>query len=138
MADGVTKRSFPSVPKVMPNGLLNQASPVSGTLYAVLSGYRIRIIGLIVKVTWTVQPSPLDVYITADGVVYHFTQANPVSATPYKPVIDLAVDEANQLMSATTLQNLPFLIEGRSVTVDAKTTGGTVSALVCRVHYGKW
>ena len=70
--------------KQQPDASLNQANPVSGTKYTVLDTIRnVRIIGIEVNVTWTVQPSPLEIHITIDGQTLRFFKTDPVSATAY-------------------------------------------------------
>lgn len=121
------------------DALLDQAAPVSTTAYEVLeTTLNVRLLSVIAKVTWTVQPTPLDVIVTIDGQVITFTKGNPVTATNYyarlKPQVAMTAQELHTAASAVTRT---FMLEGRSVKVEAKTTGGTVSNLTCRVKYAK-
>lgn len=119
---------------------LAQANPVSATLYTVLATINnVRIIGVEIDVTWTVQPTPLDIVITIDGVTMTFTVANPVSTTKYYASLNMSADATAQTLETTdrAATGRPFLLEGRSVQVQARTTGGTTSALNARVKYAK-
>jgi len=56
-------------PKEKADGTLTQANPISGTKYTVLSTTRrVRILNIAARVTWTVQPNPLEIHLTIDGV----------------------------------------------------------------------
>lgn len=122
---------------------LSQANPVSTTLYEVLAITKnVRVISMAAIVTWTVQPSPLDIVVTIDGQTLTFTLANPSSAG-WK----LAFKQQHQPPTAQVLisasggevdDRKAFLgIEGRSVRIQARTTGGTVSSLEARVQYAR-
>jgi hypothetical protein len=133
------------VPAHQADAALNQAAPGDGVEYTVLDTTKnVRIISMIVQCTWTVQPTPLELHLTIDGVSHTYAMANPVSATPYiaRALPDLS--ELNQGLTALTgsitdvTACVPFLIEGRSVKVTAEITGGTVSNLTARVKYAKW
>lgn len=117
--------------------VLNQANPVSGNPYAVLATTRnVRILGVMAYVTWTVQPTPLQVHITVDGITKTYEVANPVSTTYYKARNEAGNAPANQVLDTTAWESYrPFLLEGRSVSVTAETTGGTVQVLYCRIKY---
>lgn len=119
---------------------LAQANPVSTTLYPVLATTtNARIIGIEIDVTWTVQPTPLDVVVTIDGITMTFTVANPVSTTKYYASLSTAAAASAQVLETTdrVATRGGFLLEGRSVAVQARTTGGTTSQLNARVIYGK-
>jgi hypothetical protein len=117
---------------------LSQANPVSGTKYLVLDTTKnCRINDIAVWDTWTVQPNPLEVHITIDGESLTFTQANPVTATAYYPIISALVALNAQPMGGTHLDHRPFFLEGRSIKVEAEITGGTSNPLDCRVIYSK-
>jgi len=125
----------------MPDAAISQANPVSGTQYTVLDTTRnVRIHSIVAKVTWTVQPNPLEVHLTVDGNSYTYTQANPVTATDYAIVQSVAGDmlaETGGLMANTYgVDTLPVKnFEGLSVKVVAEITGGTSNPLECRVKY---
>lgn len=123
-----------------PDGNLAQPNPVSGTAYTVLNTTRnARIISMCVRVDWTVQPTPLLIIVTIDGQTITHAFTNPVTATYYYAVILGESAETNQLLAlaSTSTQNKPFTWEGRSVKVEAKTTGGTVQWLYARVKCAK-
>jgi len=118
---------------------LSQASPGSGTKYTVLdTTAKARIIVIAVKCIWTVQPTPLEVHVTIDGVSLTFTVSNPVSDTWYQAALDPTAGETSQVLTTTNfLPYRSFLLEGRSVKVEAEITGGTVSQLDARIKYAK-
>ena len=116
---------------------INQANPVSGTKYEVLAETKnVRIISIAVRCTWTVQPTPLEVWITVDGQTMRFYFPDPISDTWYKGYI---ADESVEgyLTVDYAAQYRAFLLEGRSVKVEAEITGGTVSNLSARVKWAK-
>jgi len=128
------------VPEQQADATLNQANPVSGTKYVVLdTTEHARIIGISVVVTWTVQPTPLEIHMTIDGQSLVFTKTDPVSATQYAAQLqETQAVTAQSLTNATRCDHRAFLIEGRSIKIEAETTGGTVSNLSARVKYAKW
>jgi len=129
----------PVVPENQADATLSQDNPVSGTKYTVLDTTKnVRIIGIEIDCTWTVQPTPLEIHVTIDGIAMIFAQTNPVSATPYRALLNPAYAADNQFMTAATNLDVPFLIEGRSVKVEVETTGGTVSNLSAKVKYAKF
>ena len=126
----------PNVFKQKADATLSQA-PVSGTKYTVLDTKRnVRIIGISVQCTWTVQPTPLEIHITIDGQTVTFTFTDPVSATDYFAKNSLATAETAQELTVTQ-PDVPFLREGQSVKVEAEITGGTVSNLSARVKWSQ-
>ena len=119
---------------------LPQANPVSGTKYTVLNTTDyVRIILIGVCVEWTVQPTPLEIHITVDGQALNFSVTDPPTATWYYPIFNaISADNAQPLTgTATEACVRAFLLEGKSVKVEAETTGGTVQGLYCRVVYAK-
>ena len=118
---------------------LDQANPVSGTKYEVLSTTkRVRIKAIIVKVTWTVQPTPLEIHLTIDGISHTASFSDPESAKNYY-VRFYPYDSQNSYgLDGTPYDHeRAFMSEGRSVNVEAEITGGTVSNLSARVKYAK-
>lgn len=122
--------------------------PVSGTKYewstdgsvanAIGTQKNIRIISIAASCTWTVQPNPLEIHVTVDGVSHVFIKSNPVSATDYVGVMRHHLAENDQsLYAADDAIQRSFLLEGKSVKVEAEITGGTVSALNMRVKWAK-
>lgn len=116
---------------------VSTANPISGTPYGLIgTTLDMRIIGISVRVTWTVQPTPLEVHVLIDGVTFIFARANPVSNTWY--VVrhhDMRYNEANQTLSGTAETQMPFVLEGRSIIISTETTGGTVSNMTARLRY---
>ena len=125
--------------KQQPDATLNQANPASGIKYTVLDTTKnARIIGISVQCTWTVQPTPLEIHLTIDGEAYIFTITDPVSVTDYYCMFQANRLPTQQILAVTSpLTYGTFLIEGRSVKVEAEITGGTVSNLTARVIYAK-
>ena len=123
------------------DAVLSQASPVSGTKYTVLDTTSdVRIHSIMAMVTWTVQPTPLEVHLTIDGNALTFTLANPVTATPYYANLTPGAAATAQVLAIDSITTIAraFLLEGRSVKIEVETTGGTVSNLTCRVVYGRY
>ena len=118
---------------------LNQANPVSGTKYTVLDTvYNARIKSISVTCTWTVQPTPLEIHMTIDGVSITFTVTDPVSTTPYSAAwLDDQPETAQDLVTVVYEPSRLGLVEGQSVKIEAEITGGTVSNLSARVKYAK-
>jgi len=130
-------RAEPTIFKHQADATLDQASPVSGTKYEVLATTKnVRIIGISAVCTWTVQPDPLEVHVTIDGQLLSFHFTDPVSTTPYFAYLDANRTAINQAMDSSVGKEA-FLLEGRSVKVEAEITGGTVSNLSARVKYAK-
>lgn len=121
-----------------PDATLNQSNPASGTKYTVLDtkGHKVKIISIAVKCIWTVQPTPLEIHLTIDGQALVFSQTNPASASWYIAFIDPSLS-ANGFGTSVETARRAFLIEGRSVKVEAEITGGTVSNLSVRVKWAK-
>ena len=130
----------PAVPKeyewIVADALLNQATPGTGTKYEVLAETRnVRIIGITIVCTWTVQPTPLECWVTVDDEQIRFRVDNPISATQYRCEHNLSGAPTSQSLTAGYIALLPFLCEGKKVKVEAEITAGTVSNLGCRVKY---
>lgn len=120
-----------------PDAAISQANPVSGTKYTVLDTVKnARIISIAVWVTWTVQPAPLEIHITIDGIALTCNFTSPVSTTPYS-VQNVATDAGFILATPLLDAYRAFLLEGRSIKVEAEITGGTVSNLSARVKYAR-
>lgn len=121
-----------------PDAFLDQANPVSGTKYTVLNTTgNVRIISVTIIVVWTVQPTPLEIHVTIDGVTWTSDQVNPVSWTAYHMENTDPASAGFDLNATGASQFRAFLLEGRSVKIEAETTGGTVSQLMSRVKYAK-
>ena len=125
--------------KHQPDATLDQADPASGTKYTLLDTTRnVRIISISAKCTWTVQPSPLEVHLTIDGIAHKFSAVDPVSTDLYFAFVREGFHETNQLLETTAYGPYrAFLIEGRSVKVEVEITGGTVSNLSARVKWAQ-
>lgn len=125
------------------DAVLSQANPTSGTQYEVLATTQnVRLISISVMVTWTVQPTPLEVWVTIDGISTRFYFNNPVSATDYFPFITPGVLATALLQDMNVWNNAlvsrPYILECKSIRVQVETTGGTVQNLDCRVKYAQW
>ena len=131
----------PFVPTLQADAVLSQANPVSATLYQVLAASKnVRLIGMTVYVTWTVQPSPLEVVMTIDGLTRTWLRANPVSLTPYYPLLVPDYSSAAEFMDTAggTAASKSFLLEARNLRIQVRTTGGTVQNIDAIVKYAKW
>lgn len=136
----IRSMTYPLVPAHQADAVLSQANPVSGTKYTVLAtAYNVRLIELVAIVTFTVQPNPLEIHETIDGVALVWAQGNPASATGYFATsIGGASSTGGGFATAATHSSRAFLHEGRTVKIEAETTGGTVQNLDGRVKYAKW
>lgn len=134
------RRTEPQIPKCQADATLDQDNPVSGTKYTILDTTKnVRIVGIAVKCTWTVQPTPLEIHVTIDGQTWKWSQADPVSNTWYNPYISASVAELSQIFDVGDVRQpyRAFLLEGRNVKVEAEITGGTVSNLSGRIKWAK-
>lgn len=122
-------------------------NPVSGTKYEWRTGgtgagaslgtqKNVRIISIAVKVTWTVQPTPLQCHITIDGNDVESHKDNPVSATFYS-LSNTWPDLSSLGLDAVVSQYNGIILEGRSIKIEFETTGGTVSEITARVKWAK-
>lgn len=123
------------------DALLTQATPVAGTEYTVLATTKdVRIYSAVATATWTVQPNPMELHFTIDGVIHSHAVANPVSTTDYVCLLSPHLANTAQLMLAQAQANdltaPAFLYEGKSVSVTVDMTGGTTNPVVARVKYG--
>ena len=127
-------------PEYQADATLSQDNPVSGTKYVVLDTVKnVRIISIMIKVAWTGQPSPLQVWVTIDGQLLEFTKANPETDVGYTTVANpLGVGWELLKYDGYYGRSRAFFLEGRSVKVEVETTGGTVSNLSARVKYAKY
>jgi len=133
-------------PQQQTDAFLSQANPTSGTKYTVLdTTLNARITSIRCKVTWTVQPTPLEIHVTIDGKAERFFVTDPVSAQFYIASVAPDGSETNQSLIITFTTSgitspflIPIYLEGRSIKIEAETTGGTVSNLSVRVKYAKW
>lgn len=125
-------------PITLPQVNVTQTPPISGTQYVLLDTVRrVRINQITLEVTWTIQPSPLELHCVVDGVTIRHAVSNPVSGTVYRPTQAISID-ANQTLAATwtaAVNNALQRLSGRSVRLLMETTGGTVSELEGVVHY---
>lgn len=117
------------------NATLDQDDPVSGTKYVVLDTVKmVRILGCHARVAWTVQPTPLEIHITIDGKSLRAYQDNPVTATRYY-LGQGVYDEGYSISDLDYSSRRAFLDEGKSIKIEAETTGGTVSNISALVKY---
>ena len=132
-------------PEHQPDATINVTNPVSGQKYEweyppgtpLGTQKNVRILSIMVKCTWTVQPSPLQVHFTLDGLPYVVSQIDPGTDTFYQ-VQDRIYVDTYILVTPPKDRPVGFLNEGRSVKVEAEITGGTVSNLSARVKWAKW
>ena len=133
-------------PEHQPDATIDVTDPVSGTKYEWESPpgtplgtqKKVRLIDVILKVMWTVQPTPLEVHITIDGRSLIYVIGDPASDTYYSLDYMGAGAEGGALSTTIRTSTRAFTLEGRSVKVEAEITGGTVSLLRARVKWAKW
>lgn len=122
---------------------LSQSNPVSTTLYTVLdTTLNVRIYSIAANITWaTTQPTPMEAVVTIDGQTVIFRRDNPVTNTYYGAKVNETTTPALQEFDAAgaVAGYRAFLIEGRSVKVQARITWATTqpTPLVVRVKYAK-
>jgi hypothetical protein len=91
-----------------------------------------------IKATWTVQPNPIEIIVTVDGQTLTWYYTTAVTATFYYANNNAALAANLLYLDPTDFgERRAFLLEGRSVKIEARTTGGTVSNLTARVKYAK-
>jgi len=132
---------LPVPPEYQEDGYIDQANPVSGTQYEVLATTpNARIIGIGAVVTWTVQPTPLEIWIAIDGQTIRLYVDSPTNNTWYNARIyeQLSDVVGHPLSTGVMSEERTFLIEGRSIRIQAETTGGTTSRLRSRVKWERW
>ena len=135
-----TKSTAPLIWQQHADATLSQDNPVSATLYTVFAAARnVRIISVNVSVTWTVQPTPLEIVLTIDGQTIIHAQTNPTSAGNYMIRRKGNAAESAQVFQTDDTEDSrkAFVYEGRTVKVEARTTGGTTSNLSARVKHAK-
>lgn len=115
---------------------LNQANPVSGTKYTVLDTTKnVRALGMSGEVTWSVDTTSLEIHLTIDGNAYA-PSVDPTSGTIYVVYLDESHATAVFLLSSSAQSpNRAFLLECRSLKVEAESTGGTADPLEANVIY---
>lgn len=133
--------------KHQPDATINVTDPVSGQKYEwkdpdenpLGTQKNVRILSIAVSCTWTVQPTPLEVWVTIDGETKRHYFGDPVSATNYYAFLTPGSPATNEGLTETIGYAVykAFLIEGRSIKVEAEITGGTVSNLTARVKWAK-
>lgn len=123
---------------------INQANPVSTTLYTVLDTTKnVEISSITGTITWaTTQPTPLEVVATIDGQTIIYGVDNPVSGTVYYAIPVASNDEAHQALIVSGdpyPRYKAFLFQRRSVKIEARITWATTqpTPLVCRVKWAK-
>ncbi len=126
------------------DAVLSQANPVSATLYTVLAtNTNVQVISIAESITWAVtQPTPLEVVMTIDGLPITYLFTNPVSNTSYDAVRRSEGANTNQILRPSAdlvAQYTPFLLEGRSVSVQVRITWAITqpTPLVGRVKWAK-
>lgn len=125
-------------PEHQPMAELDQASPGDGTTYDVLPvDELVRLLGFSARCTWTVQPTPLECFVTIDGNTLTFKKSNPVSNTWYYGNLVYSAAENNLPMGTGQFQ-WAHVLEGRSVQLESEISGGTVSRLQTRAYWAKW
>ena len=127
----------PRMVQHQPDAVLDQANPVSGTKYTVLdTAKNVRIIAIMVRCIWTAQPTPLEVHVTIDGNVLLGQFVSPENDKDYYAFVGSGSVQLILQLEVTTTER-SFMLEGRSVKVEAEITGGTVSNLSARVKWAK-
>lgn len=126
-----------SIFSVQPDAAISQANPVSTTWYTVLDATMAILDRITCFITWAVtQPTPLEVRVTIDGVVYVGAVANPISGSVYE-IRRLSYDATGLVIIATSTSYPNLDLSGRSVKVEVRITWAITqpTPLVCRVQW---
>ena len=132
--------------KHQPDATIDQDNPVSGQKYEwkdpegkpLGTQKNVRILSINVNCTWTVQPTPLEIWLTIDGQPLRFFVNDPDTVTEYYARLKANITPAAQQLTTTEIINAKaFMLEGRTAKIEAEITGGTVSKLNVRVKYAK-
>lgn len=124
-----------------------QTNPVAGTTYPVTGMVNQRNVifdSITAMVTWTVQPDPIDCFVTLDSTGAQTASFNnPVSATWYKVRKDWPELVDYLGFNATTLTQYQGagMLMGQVVSVSVRTgnvTPGTVQNLNCIIKYWQY
>ena len=128
------------VPTQQPQAFLAQSNPVSGFRYEVLPLTKnVRVVHMAAQASWTVQPSPLELFMTVDGEIFRFFRNNPGNNTWYFPIYQAFASHENGILTTTGPYNeRAFLIEGSEVEISLELTGGTATNIRSRVTWAKW
>lgn len=115
---------------------LNQANPISGTQYALLpTTTYVMLLVTSGVVTWTVQPSPLEMHMNLDGQTPSPARTNPVSTTVYHlKHFSMHTNGLSIFLDATNLDS-PLNMAAKSMGINLETTGGTVQNLSGQISY---
>lgn len=131
-------------PEHQDDAVISQASPGDGDIYDVLGTAAapeelVRIISVAIRCTWTGQPDPLETHITLDGNSYNPGVTNPVNnKVYYNRNMGFLSDVWNYDDGHVWYAYKSFAAEAREAYIGAEVSGGTVSALDCRVKWAKW
>ena len=124
-------------PKNQPDKVVDNA-PVSTTVYPVLPMTKdVRILSIAIKDVFTVQPDPLEVILNINGFERVALVNNPTTNTYYY-IYNPEAGSTFALASTSYAHSRAFFIEEQQIKVDCRTTGGTVSQMVCRLKWAKW
>jgi len=124
--------------ELQPDAVISQANPGSGTQYPVLAAQEapVRIYAAITSVTWTVQPTPLELHGIFETRAYPMTRGNPVSGTDYFMSKNEAAEGFWLGTDITVMNRAAFLVDIRNMGgIVGEVTGGTVQNLDVRI---KW
>ena len=133
-------QTYNSLYEYQDDATLVQDDPVSTEINPVLlASDKVKVYSISASVTWTVQPSPLEIIVIIDGTttILH-VQEDPVSEQEYSAILLAGEPPWLQGMDTTGLaSSRAFIYEGHNVAINARTTGGTVSNITCRVKWGQ-
>lgn len=112
-------------------------NPASGVKTEVLpTSKNVKILSIATRITWTVQPTPLEVHGIIDGIPFLWSVPNPASATWYYAKFVASDSEIGQLLTPTEVTAaVDQHITARSAKIEVEATGGTFSRVQCVVKY---
>jgi len=117
----------------------SQDNPASGQKYTLLDTTTFcRIIDFMVRVAWTVQPTPAEIHVTIDGQSLTFTKGDPVNGTLYFFKYWGGEVAGGFLGADNEVLGKAFILEGKSVKIEIETTGGTTSNITGRAKYARY
>jgi hypothetical protein len=133
-------RTPPHVYEYQTEAAIDIAPPTSAALYTVLDTTpNVRIIAIMGKCQFTAgAPDPLEIIVTIDGKTIIYKKATPATGTSYGANLLTDWDDANQqLGNLDQASYRAFLLEGRSVKIQARVTGGTLTHLIALVKWAR-
>lgn len=124
--------------QVQPIVIVDESPPVLGQKYTLLdTTENVFILNIHGNVTWTDQPTPLELHYTIDEITETAQLANPNSGANYFMTRPSHTTTLFQWSSTDFSKYGLGLVQARSVKIEVEITGGTVSRLKSNLKYAK-